>query len=55
MERLGRGVGLGANFRYMAGLAATGDTRYLRLRVVGAKPRIVHLGNSFARRAGEVS
>ena len=45
LERLGRGVGLQANFRYMAGLAATGDTRYLRQRVVGAKPRIVTSGN----------
>lgn len=35
LERLDRGVGLQANFRYMAGLAATGDTRQ---RVVGAKP-----------------
>ena len=42
VERLGRGVGPQANFRYMAGLAATGDTRQ---RVVGAKPRIVTSGN----------
>lgn len=39
VERLGRGGGLQANFRYMAGLGSA------KLRVIGAKPRIVHLGN----------
>ena len=45
LETLDRGGFLQANFRYMAGLAAPGGTR---LRVVGAKPRMVDLDGNRA-------
>ena len=48
LKTLGRGVLPQANFRYMAGLAALGDTRHFRLRVVGAKPRMVDLDGNRA-------